>query len=229
MPMFEKLKFPPSAMIITKEMIKIATFDLIPTDWINDALWYFPEEEAFSLNFETAGLESKLFLKNIGFILYLVLFNILYMLLHLIFWPLRDTCNFFKNLVAKMERYLYFNGTIRFYMEVFFDILLVGSLNIHTAEWDTLFLAEKVSNYISLFFIALICIWPLGSIFVAWKEPLCWRDPAFINKYGTIFDGTSTKKQELGQRSLLFVSIIFFFRRVAFVIVVLAFKETLWA
>ena len=56
MPMFEKLKFPPSAMIITKEMIKIATFDLIPTDWINEKLWYFPEGEAFSLNFETAGL-----------------------------------------------------------------------------------------------------------------------------------------------------------------------------
>ena len=58
MPLFEKLKFPASAMLITKEFIKIATFDLIPTEWINDLLWYFPDEEAFSLNFETLGLIS---------------------------------------------------------------------------------------------------------------------------------------------------------------------------
>ena len=77
-------------MIITKEMIKIATFDLIPTDWISDALWYFPEGESFSLNFESAGVESKLLLQNMGFILYLVLFNLLYMVLHLVLWPLRN-------------------------------------------------------------------------------------------------------------------------------------------
>ena len=102
--------------------------------------------------------------------------------------------SFFKKIVAKMEKYLYFNGTIRFYMEVFFDILLVASLNIHTADWDSLFLAEQVSNYISLFFIALICIWPVGSIYLAWRQPEIWPDPEFVSKYGTIFEGTSTKK-----------------------------------
>ena len=30
MPMYEKLKFPASAMMVTKEMIKIATFDSNP-------------------------------------------------------------------------------------------------------------------------------------------------------------------------------------------------------
>ena len=58
MPMYEMLKFPASAMMITKEMIKIATFDLIPTKQFNDILWYFFEGEAFSLSFEAAGIES---------------------------------------------------------------------------------------------------------------------------------------------------------------------------
>ena len=75
--MYEQLKFPATAMIITKEMVKIATFDLIPTEWISELLWYFPEQEAFSLNFEQSGIESILFLQNAGLILYLVLFNIL--------------------------------------------------------------------------------------------------------------------------------------------------------
>ena len=58
MPMYEKLKFPANAMIITKEMIKIATFDLIPTEDFDKMLWYFPEAEAFSVNFEAAGIDS---------------------------------------------------------------------------------------------------------------------------------------------------------------------------
>ena len=50
--MYKKLKFPASSMTVTKEMIKVATFDLIPTEWITDILWdYFPEDEPLSLNF----------------------------------------------------------------------------------------------------------------------------------------------------------------------------------
>ena len=63
MPLYEKLKIPPISMAITKEMIKISNFDLLPTEWISEILWeYFPEEEAFSLNFETAGIEAIEFL-----------------------------------------------------------------------------------------------------------------------------------------------------------------------
>ena len=62
MPLYQKLKFPASAMIIIKELIKIATFDLIPTDELNETLWYFPEDEAFSASFDTVGIESQMFL-----------------------------------------------------------------------------------------------------------------------------------------------------------------------
>ena len=188
MPMFEKLKFPPSAMTITKKMIKLATFDLIPTEWISDMLWYFPEGEAFSLNFETAGIESKLFLQNIGLTLYLVLFNILYGLLHGILVPFKSKSKFLEKTVKKMDSYLYFNGTIRFYMEVFFDIILVASLNLQTADWETPFIAEKASNYISISFIVLISIWPVGCILVACIKPKKWVDEKFKSRCGTILE-----------------------------------------
>ena len=58
MPLYEKLKFPASAVIITKELIKIATFDLIPTEQFDEMLWYFPEGEAYGVSFEAAGVES---------------------------------------------------------------------------------------------------------------------------------------------------------------------------
>ena len=93
MPLYEKLKFPAIAMEITNKMNKIVTFELIPTDWITESLWeYFPEEEPFSLNFESVGLESRLFLQNAGLTFYIVQMNILYGLLHFILYPLRNTC-----------------------------------------------------------------------------------------------------------------------------------------
>ena len=91
MPMYENLKFPASAMVVTVELIKIATFDLIPTDSIDSVLWYFPEEEAFSLSLETAGVEATLFLQNIGLILYLIMLNILLGVLYLLLLPARNS------------------------------------------------------------------------------------------------------------------------------------------
>ena len=88
--MYEKLKFPASSMTVTKEMIKVATFDLIPTEWLTDMIWsYFPEDESFSLSFATAGIEGKLFLKNAGLIFYMVILNAIYGLLHFILYPFR--------------------------------------------------------------------------------------------------------------------------------------------
>ena len=95
MPLYEKLRFPASAMLLTKEFIKIATFDLIPTDWLNDLIWYFPDENSFSLNFETLGIESKLLLQNIGLILYLILANILYAILYFFIVPCRRSLGSF--------------------------------------------------------------------------------------------------------------------------------------
>ena len=100
--MYEKLKYPASAMMITKEMIKIATFDLIPTNEINETLWYFPEEESFSASFDTAGVESQLFLQNIGLILYLVIFNIIYGVIHFLLLPCANLCKLSRKLVDKM-------------------------------------------------------------------------------------------------------------------------------
>ena len=180
MPLYEKLNFPASAMLLTKEFIKIGTFDLIPTDWLNDLIWYFPDEDPFSLNFETLGIASKHLLQNIGLILYLILANILYAILYLLVVPCRRSLgNFGQNTVKKMEGYLLFNGSIRFCMEIFFDVLLIASLNLHTIEWDSPFIAVQVSNYLSIALLALICLWPLCTLLVTCTQPSIWTNKRF--------------------------------------------------
>ena len=57
--MFSGLKFPANASGVIDFMIKLATFDLVPTDEIEDEMYYWPESDgAFSVNFEMVGVES---------------------------------------------------------------------------------------------------------------------------------------------------------------------------
>ena len=53
-------------------MGKLATFDLIPTESLDEEMYNWPDEAPYSVSFESAGVESKLFLANIGLALYLM-------------------------------------------------------------------------------------------------------------------------------------------------------------
>ena len=77
MPMYRSLKFPANSMLIVEYMISLATFDLVPTEGIDEAKYYWPEADAFNSNFESVGVESKLMLANIGFVLYMIYVNCL--------------------------------------------------------------------------------------------------------------------------------------------------------
>ena len=128
-----------------------------------------------------------------------------------------------------MEKYLYFNGSIRFYMEVFLDVGLVASLNLHTVDWNSPFPSIQASNYLSIVMIVLIVIWPLCAILKACCRPRIWRHRSFKDKFGTVLEGVSRRKLKAGERALLFASIMFYARRVAFIVSVLVFRQTLWS
>ena len=51
MPLLTKLKFPGNSQLMNGILIKIATFDLIPIEVLDEAIYYFPEEDPFNLNF----------------------------------------------------------------------------------------------------------------------------------------------------------------------------------
>ena len=172
--MYEKLKFPASAMMITKELIDVATFDLIPTEIVDELLWYFPEAESFTPSFEMVGIEATIILQNGGLIFYMIMINLFFGILHFLLIPTIYLGTCFQKLVAKLKNYLYFNGSIRFYMEVFLDMVLAASLNLHTVEWDSPFPSVKISNYLSIALLALICILPFFVISLACCRPQIW-------------------------------------------------------
>ena len=93
-PILEDLKMPANTMMVTKQLIKFATFDIIPTVYIDKMIWYFPDGEAFNLNFEMVNVESTLLLENIGFILWMIGLHILLILMHSLLYPIKNSCRF---------------------------------------------------------------------------------------------------------------------------------------
>ena len=151
--------------------------------------------------------------------------NVIFGVLHIVLFPCRRLGDFAAKVVKKLELYLYFNGSFRFYMEIFLDVCLIASLNLLTVDWDSPFPSVKVSNYLSIVFIFLICIWPLNITILTYLHPKIWLHEKFEERCGTIFDGLKTKKRENKERAILVVPIMFFMRRVIFVVTALLLRK----
>ena len=144
-------------MRVLELMIKLATFDIIPTDSLDDSIYYWPEADPFTVNFEMAGVDSTLLLANIGFVIYLVYMHILAMTIHLCIHKLTKVAECIKCLHAKLSSYLYWVGLNRLFMELFFDLSFLSILNLHTVDWATQFSSVMVSNVVALLTLTLVC------------------------------------------------------------------------
>ena len=144
-------------MTILEKMINLATFDIIPTDALDDAIYYWPEADPFTVNFEIAGVESTLLLANIVFAIYLIYIHILAMTIHLCIHKLTRVATCIDNLHAKLSSYLYWVGLNRLYMELFFDVTFLSILNLHTVDWSTQFKSVMASNVVALMSLTIVC------------------------------------------------------------------------
>ena len=136
--MIEGLKFPANAMEVIQNMIDLATFDLLPTEFLDAEIYYWPEMDPYTVNFEMAGIESLYFLANIGFVLYLIYLYILAVLIHGCLKASKSTAKCTKWLSTKLSSKLYDNGGLnRLFMTVFLDMIILSTLNLHIVDWNT--------------------------------------------------------------------------------------------
>ena len=99
---------------------QFAEFDLIPTEYLDELMYYWPEEDPFSANFESVGIETTFFLENIGFAIWMANFNIVLILFHAAIYKVNCKSRCCQKFKEKLSFYLYWNGLIRLYMELFF-------------------------------------------------------------------------------------------------------------
>ena len=220
--------------MVTSEMIKLATFDLIPTGFLDDLMFYFPEADAFSPNFEAAGVESTFMLSNMGFGMYLIYMNAFLVVAYASLHCCRNSCQSVKYIYDKISAYLFWNGLIRFYMELFFDLSLYSILNIHTVDERTAkFPSVQASNYFSMAILGLTCLFFVFLIAVYVRNYKDWDKEQFQDSYGDFIGGTDLKrrkKQRVNDQrwALLIYTVFFFARRLLFIVSVILMQHFFW-
>ena len=127
-------------------------------DELEEETYYLPEEEPFSINFSTGGYESRLFIGNIGLPIWLIYFNIILTILYLLFCY---CCKRYPGLAAKLKQHIHFNGQIRFFIELYFDVTLFSALNLKTIDWGSPLPWVIYSKILGVIFMALNLALPL--------------------------------------------------------------------
>ena len=178
MPLF-KIKSPGNVNAFNDFFAELANFNVVDTtDYTND-IFYFPEMDAISLNFQNAGYDTNLVIPSLGTLFYMMIGQIGFVVLHFLLLLLTEAIPKVGVLKNKVYRYLYWNGSIRFMMEGYMDIVLFSLLNIESMNWDDTFWAVTASNYIAIALTVLLCGLPIFFIYFYSKNMQNWNDEAF--------------------------------------------------
>ena len=131
-------------------------------------------------------------------------------------------------LIRRLSNYFLWNGLIRLYMEVFFEIALASSLNLYFVDWNTHFPSVKYSNILSTaFFIACIMVTLYLIIFYC-KNLSRVGEESFIESFGAALESNNVKMTHSRWSIVLYLA-FFFGRRIAFIASAILLNKFLWA
>lgn len=225
--MMGELKIPANAMEAIANLVEIATFDVIPVSSLEEEIYYFPEADPFTVNFEMVGTESTLFLANIGLPLWMLVAMPFLAFLSACVSRISTSNKCFDRVKQKLHAFLYSGGVSRMLIELFFDLFFLGLLNLHTAEWNTEFDSVKASNYVSLAIITAICI--IFSLLTLrfFRQPCGKRAENFIKLNPVLFEGKRVEKNTK-KWTLILASAAFFVQRMSVAMILVLAKDYLW-
>ena len=225
--MFDQLKFPANSMLVIEVMIEIANFDVIPTEFIDEAMHYWPETEPYSVNFESAGTESTYFLANIGFVMYPIYYHVLIALIHACIHKMKNKNKYIGKLHTKIGSYLYWEGFNRFYMEIFLDVAFLAILNLHTVDWGLSFLSVQFSNALSVIFLA-VAVGTLVFYAVGYfRQSRELRAEKFGEEFSPLLEGAKFGRSE-SRWYIILLPVFFFVKRLILIAILIFASHCIW-
>lgn len=189
---------------------------------------YFPETEPFSLEFLAQGYDSTFMLPAMGFVFYILCIYLFVIVTHAILWLVEFKVKKMAAVRRFLSGLLYWGPLSRFFMESYMELSLLAFVNFETLFWHSKLHALNFSNVLCLVFLATSFLLPIFMVaYVAYKVKH-WEDDEFKKRNGTLLEGLSTKWSSR-RRSVLFLPIMYFTRRMIFVLTVVYFPDIFWA
>ena len=226
MPLY-KIKSPGNINAFIAFFDQIASFEFIDTSEYTSSFAYWPEMDGFSLNFKNAGFDSSLMVPELGTIFYMLLGSLALALVHVLLMGITLLFPKASCLSDRVRNYLYWNGSIRFFMETYLDFALLALLNVKELDWDLDFWSVRLSNYLAIIVTVLTCTLPVFFLFFYAYKLKKWEDEKFQRKYGALLEGTD-QERETSQWVVILVPLSFFVRRMTMSLVLVFWHDFLW-
>ena len=125
-----KMKSPGNVNAFNEFFAELASFNVIDTATVTNEIFYFPEMDAISLNFQNAGYDTNLLVPSLGTLFYIIVGQTSLVFVHMLLYLLAKAIPKTGVLKNKVSAYLYWNGSIRFMMESYMDIVLFSLMNL---------------------------------------------------------------------------------------------------
>ena len=125
-----KMKSPGNVNAFNEFFAELASFNVIDTATVTNDFFYFPEMDAISLNFQNAGYETNLLVPSLGTLFYIIVGQTSLVFVHMLLYLVAAAIPKTGVLRNKVSAYLYWNGSIRFMMESYMDIVLFSFMNV---------------------------------------------------------------------------------------------------
>ena len=88
-------------------------------------------------------------------------------------------CPKFRPISNKVHRYVFWSGSMRFFMEGYLDFCLCSLMNLKTLDWSEQFIAVTICNYAAIFITVLVCLFPFFILIWYLCRMHLWRTEEF--------------------------------------------------
>ena len=186
-----------------------------------------PEDDPLSLSLQEQGIDSTLMILGLGTLFYVLLAYFVLVILQLILHCLAKKLPKVNKTSSKISKFLYWNGIIRLFIEVYLDFGVCAFLQIKTMYWDDNLRAVSFGNILAIITVACLGILPIFAIIFFIKRVETWSDKGFQAKYGSLIEGTN---QDFKTRKwlVLFMPFSHFMRRLILALTVIFWFDFFW-
>ena len=219
--LFSKVLFPANLSMVNRQLHAIVSFDLLSSEFLESQIVAEQDEDVdgpLNMNFDVAGYDSVLFIMNAFTIIsYLTIFLPITALLNL--------CSCGRKYLRKNQ--VFWNGYIRLLMESYFEIMLTTLLNLNQARWSSEIMILQISNYFAAVCASVFVLASTVMLSVAWKKRANWNEKRYIERFGSLLQGTSLNSNHF-RSSIMLMAVQFFAIRFLLVILILQSADKLW-
>lgn len=182
-----------------------------------------PKTGPFNESFGVIGLESTLFLNNLGSQIFIMILLIIVYVIYTLLLIFKNVSKGLKKMLNKVNRIIFWSLPIRFLSESFTVILLCATINLDRLSFESFGL--KVNAILSLTFLG-ICMLTLPLVWIFFsKQANFLTNRKIIRRFGSLYSDMQTKVERV--RGVQLFQMLYFLRRILLVFSIIFLKNVL--